>query len=124
MTSLEKLYETLGELLYAIAMADGVIQSEERRALEDLLQRHTWASSINWSFNYEEQRGADVQEVYNKVINYCHKYGPTPVYEEFIDAMQFVAKSANGVEESEEAMISSFSKDLIARFRRDLGISN
>jgi tellurite resistance protein len=124
MTNLEKLYETLGELLYVIAMSDGVIQPEERKALETLLQQHTWASTINWSFNYEEQKGADVKDIYNKVINYCHKYGPTPVYEEFIDAMQFVAGSANGVEASEEAVISSFSKDLIARFRRDVGITD
>ncbi len=30
MSELEKLYETFGELLFAVAMADGVIQDEEK----------------------------------------------------------------------------------------------
>ena len=40
MTDKEKLYETLGELLYAIAKADGVIQAEEKEALEKMFKNH------------------------------------------------------------------------------------
>jgi len=120
MTEQEKLYETLGELLFAVAKADGVIQDEERESLSELLKNHPWASEIKWSFNYEENRNSSVEDIYNKVISYCHSYGPTPVYEEFIDAMKFVASASQGIDESESKIISSFSKDLIGRFQRDL----
>lgn len=120
MTQQEKLYEVLGELLYAIAKADGVIQNEEKVALNELLSKHTWASEIKWSFNYEESKDSSMEDIYKKVINFCHSYGPTPVYEEFIDAMKFVANASQGIDENESEMINSFSKNLISRFQRDL----
>jgi uncharacterized tellurite resistance protein B-like protein len=120
MTSQEKLYEVLGELLYVIAKADGIIQDEEQEALNELLKRHAWASEIKWSFNYEANKNSDPEETYNKVINFCHGYGPTAIYNEFIDAMNFVASASKGIDEDESKVIHSFSKDLIARFQRDL----
>jgi len=50
MSEKEKLYETLGELLYVIAKADGLIQEEERASLDELLKSHSWAKEIKWSF--------------------------------------------------------------------------
>lgn len=120
MIAIEKLYETLGELLYVIAKADGVIQNEEKDGLKQLLKNHAWASEIEWSFNYEASKNSSPEEVYNKVISFCHGYGPTAEYEEFISAMNFIAKSANGIDQNESNIISSFSKDLIARFQNDL----
>ncbi len=120
MTDKEKLYETLGELLFVIAKADGIIQNEEREALDKLLQKHSWASEIKWSFNYEESADSSAEATYNKVINFCHSYGPTPEYNEFIDAMSFIAESSQGIDQNESRVISSFSKDLIERFQKDL----
>lgn len=120
MTSQEKLYEILGELLYVIAKADGVIQDEEKYALNELLQKHAWASEIKWSFDYEASKNSDPEEIYNKVINFCHGYGATPIYEEFIDAMKFVANASEGIDANESEVIQSFSQDLIARFQRDI----
>ena len=120
MTEKEKLYETLGELLFAIAKADGVIQNEEKDSLNELLRNHSWASEIKWSFNYEATNNASVEETYKKVINFCHRFGPTPEYEEFIEAMKIVAKASNGIDHKESEIISSFSSDLIERFQRDL----
>ena len=52
----EKLYEVLGELLYAVAMADGVIQAEERTAFKALFKNHPYGDKISWSFEYEESK--------------------------------------------------------------------
>lgn len=46
----EKLYEAFGELLYVIAMADGLIQENEITALEQVLAENPWAADIKWSF--------------------------------------------------------------------------
>lgn len=120
MSDKEKLYETLGELLFCIAKADGVIQEEEKESLQKLLKNHSWASEIKWSFYYEEANNSSLEETYNKVINFCHAYGPAPEYEEFIEAMKIVAEASDGIDKDESELINSFSKDLIERFQRDL----
>ncbi len=115
----EKLYEILGELLYVISMADGQIQQEEKEAIISMLAHHPWATETIWSFEYEIRKKSDVENIYKKVINYCHKHGPSPEYAEFIEAMNQVANAINGIEDSEAQVISSFSKDLIERFIKD-----
>ncbi|MCU4176752.1 TerB family tellurite resistance protein [Carboxylicivirga sp. N1Y90] len=120
MKQVDRLYEVLGELLYAIAKADGVIQKEEKDALKNLLSNHSWGSDILWSFEYEASKDSSVEEIYNKVINFCHSYGPAPQYEEFIKAMNVIAEASNGVDADESKIISSFSKDLLERFKNDL----
>ncbi len=115
----EKLYETLGELIYVIALADGVIQQEETDILNELLNTHKWAANIKWSFDYEVEHNNDPADIYKKVIYACHEYGPTPEYDEFIEVMQMVASASEGVDEHESEKINAFSKDLIDRFRKD-----
>ena len=120
MSEKEKLYETLGELLYAVAKSDGVIQEEETEALKKLFENHPWGKEIMWSFNYEDNKASTVDEVYNKVISYCHSIGATPEFEEFKSAMNTIAQAADGVDAKEDKIITSFSKDLIIRFQKDL----
>lgn len=120
MTDIEKLYETMGELLYVIAKSDGVIQDQERSALKNLLRNHAWANQINWSFNYEESKQNSIEELYQKVIAVCHRIGPSPIYNEFIEAMQTIAKADDHLDENENKIINSFSSDLIHRFQNDM----
>lgn len=120
MTTEERLYDAFGELLYVIAMADGIVQDEEVTELERILAEHPWAKTIRWSFDYERTKHSDREEVYKKVIDFCHHYGPSPVYNDFISAMQALAGAANGIDANEENTISAFSTDLIARFQHDL----
>ncbi len=120
MTKTDKLYETLGELLYVLALADGVIQNEEKDALEHLFQNHPWGKDIKWSFDYEVAKNSHVEDVYKKVIDTCHNHGPAPEYERFIEAMKFVAKAAEGVHKNEKGIIKSFSQDLLTRLKKDL----
>jgi len=120
MTDEEKLYETLGELLYVVAIADGVIQEEERTALSKLLKDHKWAEQIMWSFDYEESKTPSIDEIYSKVITVCERIGPSPIYLEFIESMKIIAEANNEIDKNESKRISSFSRDLIERFRQDL----
>ena len=76
MADKEKLYETLGELLYAVAKADGIIQAEEKTALEKMLRNHPWASQIKWSFNYQSQHSLSIEETYEKVIRLLSSIWP------------------------------------------------
>lgn len=120
MKKVERLYEVMGELLYVVAMADGVIQKEEKDALQKLLSNHMLGDEILWSFEYEASKLSSVDEIYNKVINFCHAYGPAPQYDEFIKAMNVIAESSNGVDADESKIITSFSRDLLERFKNDM----
>jgi len=115
----EKIYEVLGEMLYVVAMADGVIQAEEKDALQKFFGNHSQGEDIVWSFEYEESHKSSIDDIYNKVIDYCHNHGPSPVYVEFIDAMKVIANAVDGVDVDESKFINSFSADLLARFQRD-----
>ena len=116
----EKLYEAFGELIYAVAMVDGVIQQEEKDALDKILRGHSWANEIKWSFNYEMEHRNFIDYLYNKVVDACHQAGPQPEYKFLIEIMEEIANASNGIDSAEEKIIESFSKDLTARFRRDL----
>ena len=116
----EKLYETLGELLYAVAVADGVIQPSETDRLQEIVSNHSWGKTIKWSFDYEARKQNTFQDVYNKVINYCHSYGPAPEYNEFLELISLVADASEGIDKHEELVISNFSKHLVERFKEDL----
>ena len=124
MTDKEKLFETLGELLFAVAKADGVIQPEEKFALERFFEEHNYSSEVTWSFNYEQNKGHSVEEAYTKAIDFCKHFGPAPEYEEFIKAMKVIAKASDGIDQSEKKIINNFSNDLMTKFRKDLEIED
>lgn len=116
MTKTEKLHDTLGELIYIIAMADGEIQEEEQIVIEKKLKNHPWAENVNWSFNYERRKENSIEDLYKKVINYCESHGPDKEYQFFIDLITEIAEASSGIDENERKIINSFSKDLIERF--------
>ena len=64
----ERLYDAFGELIYALAMVDGLIQPSEIEALAKILKGHPWASQIKWSFNYEVKKGIDINDIYEKAL--------------------------------------------------------
>jgi uncharacterized tellurite resistance protein B-like protein len=119
MDKTERLYDVLGEMLYVVAMADGVIQAEERQALKKFLSNHAYKGEIEWSFFYEEKNNHNIDDVYKKVLDCCHSHGPSPIYVEFVEAMKTIANAVDGIDEKEEKFIQSFSADLLARFQRD-----
>ncbi len=122
MTEKEKLYETLGELLFVAAKADGIIQEEEKEALNQLLEDHSYGKEIKWSFNYTANKNPSIEETYKKVIDFCKNYGPAPEYKEFISAMKTIAEASNGIDVSESKVINSFSRDLIDRFQKEIEV--
>ncbi len=116
----ERLYDAFGELIYAIAMADGDVQKEEIIALEKLLSKHPWAKEIEWSFNYEQNKHHSVEESYQRAIEVCKENGPDPEYKYLLDVMTQVAEAFNGIVPQERKIIDDFKMDLHRRFEIDL----
>ncbi len=112
----ERLYDAFGELIYALAMADGLIQPEEIQALDTILQGHPWASQIKWSFNYEAAKNLDLKDVYKKALDAFTQHGQDEEYAYLIDVLQRVAKASDGIDEAEQEMIEQFQQDLKHNF--------
>ncbi|CAL2107716.1 TerB family tellurite resistance protein [Tenacibaculum sp. 190524A02b] len=120
MKSAHKLFESFGELLYVVAMADGSIQKEEMEVIEKRLADHKWGDDIKWSFNYEVNKQNDVNKLYKKVIAYCEDHGPDEEYEFLLDVLEEVSRSSNGIVKEEREVMDNFTNDLIKKFREDI----
>jgi len=116
----ERLYDAFGELIYAVAMADGSVQEEEIKALEKLLKQHPWAKEIEWSFNYEHSKNNSLEDAFNHAMTICKENGPDPEYKYLLDVMTKVAESFNGIVPQEQKVIENFKSDLHRQFEQDL----
>ena len=87
-----------------------------------MLDGYSWAENIQWSFDYEQNKGHNIEALYRKVINTCHDCGPSSIYFEFIETITQIAESSHGIDKSENEIIACFSTDLLARFKRDLAL--
>lgn len=122
MYSKEKLYETFGELLYAIALADGRIQDAEVSELKEMIKFHPLAKDIFWSFNYEKGKGTTVEAAYNKAIDIFKHHGPAAEYKDFEEILAKVATACEGISPEEKDLIERFRKDLTGTFQNDSNI--
>ncbi len=120
MGKLERLYDVFGDLLYVVAMADGIIQKEEVDALERVLEKHPWSKEIEWAFNYDLEKHTSVDYLYNKVLDFCYEYGPNAEYQFLVEVLEEVAKSSGEVNEIEMVVINKFTTELTDRFKKDL----
>lgn len=112
----ERLHDAMGELIYTVAKADGLVQEAEVERLEEILQNHSWASQIQWSFNYEQNRDSSLEEVYAKALETCKAYGPSEEYEFLWEVLYEIAKANNDVNASEAKIIVRFKLDLKNHF--------
>lgn len=114
-----ELYDAFGELIYALAKADGVIQDEEIAALEKIIGNHPWANEIKWSFQYEKKKEKSLEEAYNKALMICQEYGPCPDYPFLFEVLDTIAAAADGVHEAEQKIINDFKQSLHDKFMKD-----
>ncbi len=124
MSQKTRLYDAFGELMYVLAMADGVIQPEEKEALIRILENHPFGKEVVWSFNYEIEKKHDVEEVYQRVLNICHENGPDPEYKMLLELMQEVSRASAGIDASEQKVIDRFTHELTNRFKDDIARIN
>ena len=118
MNSKERLYEAFGELVYIVAIADGIIQKEEKQALHDIIKSHPWAADIEWSFNYEADKHHDPEYLYKRVLSICHQNGPDPDYKFLVEILESVARSSTAPDLENKA-IQRFISELTDKFRHD-----
>ena len=116
MVSKTRLSDAFGELIYTVAIADGIIQEDEVKIIEERLKEFEWGEEVKWSFNYEKKKGSDLKETYLKALETFKDYGPHPDYYNLIELLEDVAKASDGFDRKEGRVISIFNKSLRAHF--------
>lgn len=109
----EKLYEAFGELLYALAKADGNVQNEERTILKNILKDYPYEAEILWSFNYEEKKQHSVKDAYKKAMDIFLSHGQFSEYGKFIEILEKVASASEGISPEEKTILQGFQGDLM-----------
>ena len=116
----DRLIDAFGELIYAVAIADGIVQEEEVTALKTILMGHPWAREIQWSFDYERSKGHSLQESYAKALETFKEHGPAPEYQYLLEILERVSKASHGLHPNEAGVIRNFQRELREKFLRDL----
>lgn len=116
----ERLYDAMGELIYALALADGEVSQPELDRLDNILRMHPWATSIQWSFNYENKRVSDLEDAYQRALETCKEYGPSEEYIFLMEVLRQVAEASEGIVTKEAALIHRFEIELTDYFKDHL----
>ena len=113
MANKEKVFEAFGELLYAVARAEGKVRKDTAEQLEALLEKYIWASDAIWSFKYEKKRKNTFEETYEHAIDTFVAQGPMAEYETFFELLDELS------EESHQ-LLGSRGKKILINFKRRL----
>ena len=116
MVSPTRLNDAFGELIYAVAISDGMIQEAEVETLQKFLAEHPRGKDIQWSFDYERQKGNSLMDTYNKALESLKENGPHPDYAYLVGVLEAVAEANAGFQKREGQLISNFQKSLRAHF--------
>ncbi len=107
------LYDAFGQIIYAVAIADGEVQDEEIDKLHETIENHPWAREIVWSFNYETTRNRPIHTTLQKAMAVFEQYGPCEEYEFFIDLVERVADAFDGIVPQEEEILELLREELL-----------
>ena len=107
-----KLYNVFGEIIYTLAIADGIVQREEIQTIKNALCHHEWANGIMWSFDYESKKQRNTANVLKQALNVLKENGPSEEYHFLINLLKQVAESSNGIDAYEDAIISEVEEQL------------
>ncbi len=111
-----RLHDAFGELIYCVAIADGLIDEQESEKLKELLQDHPWGAAVQWSFDYEKKKQHSIKDTYAKALDTLKENGPHPEYASLVSIMEQIAEASNGVDRTEGRVITNMQQSLRSHF--------
>jgi len=120
MVSHEKLYDAFGELIYAVAKADGEVQEVEITALNNLTKNFAGKYNIDFSFNYNLSKNKSVETAFKDAVQVCKANGPDPEYTLLLNIMVEVAKAFMGIVPNEKIILDNFVDELRTKFINEM----
>jgi uncharacterized tellurite resistance protein B-like protein len=120
MGPIQSLHLAIGELAYAVAMADGKVQDEERRKFHSIIESELGGKGDDFDvsdiiFQVIDKQPFDAETTYNwamKEIRLNSHYMSPELKSTFIRVMELMAKSYSPVTGEENKLIERFKKDI------------
>lgn len=117
MVQRQQLYTAFGQLIYALAKADGEVQQEELEQINKLLITHQWSNDILWSFNTECSKKALSDTTLAKSIAIFREYGPYYEYPYFFHVIEEIAKAYDGIVKEEQQVLDELREVLLVELK-------
>jgi hypothetical protein len=113
MANKEKVFEAFGELLYAVARAEGKVRKDTAEQVAQLLDKYTWASDAIWSFKYEKDHKTTFEETYDQALDTFVEHGPMEEYKNFFELLDELSDDAH-------PLLGNRGKKILINFKRKL----
>jgi uncharacterized tellurite resistance protein B-like protein len=114
------LHYAIGQLAYAVAHADGVVQPEERQKFQNIVEAELRCRDYDFDlseiiFKIMDRDNHDSKTVYqwamNEIRNNSHYLSPE-LKRTFVKVMEKIARAYPPVTDSEQRLIDQFKKDI------------
>jgi len=114
----KELQDAFGKVVYALAKIDGEVQQVEIDVFREQIANHEWAQEISLSFEDAKQLDSDPNVVFLKAMRVFRFNGSSEHYPFFIDLLEKIAESHDGVVPEERKMIDRFKESLLEGVNR------
>lgn len=117
---IQNLHYAIGQLAYAVAHADGIVQAEERQRFHSIVEAELRCGDHDFDlseiiFKIMDRDNHDSKTVYtwamNEIKTNSHYLSPQ-LKQTFIKVMEKIAKAYPPVTENEQRLIEQFKKDI------------
>ncbi|MBX2842355.1 MAG: hypothetical protein KTR26_11320 [Flammeovirgaceae bacterium] len=88
MVNKEKIYESFGELIFAVLRIDGIVRKEQKEKIELILNKFEFGDQVLWSFTYENNHKKKWEEIENNSLEHFLEFGPSKDYQIFFDIFE------------------------------------
>lgn len=107
-----ELYQSFASLIYAVAMADGILMNEEKDAIRKVIGNHPMMAPLNSLFESKEKLEISIVSAYYEVMTYIKQNKPDPEFSFLVQVLESLSSLSEGVEEEEGNLVEEFIIDL------------
>jgi len=104
----DQVFKAFGDLLYAVASADGKVQVEEKELLASVLSHHHYAFDIISTFKSHSHLNTSIEKASTQALETFIAYGYFEGYAEFKIILEHLAEACEGISAEERKVIDHF----------------
>ncbi len=108
--SFDRVYDAFARMIYAIIIADGVIDKNEKRIIEDHVEGKEIEEHLEKYINSNEVHM--IIESYQNLINACREYGYSEEYSELIGVLNEIKSVSSVIDEDDAEILDSIISNL------------
>ncbi len=106
----DRVYDAFARMIYAIIIADGVIDKNEKRIIEDHVEGKEIEEYLEKYINSDEEYL--IIESYQNLINACRDYGQSDEYSELIGILHEIKGVSAVIDEDDAEILDSIISNL------------